>query len=121
MAGKRKGHGRVDDRLKETGEQTIGVAKMQTEQEFVIAPDADSLLSTLSGDFGELILAIAVQHANERKQNVTEVVRTDVLAALREICDALENARAGGHLGNDAAKALTTLKDLCDQLASSGK
>jgi hypothetical protein len=96
---------------------------MQTQHEFVISPDADSLVSALSGDFGDYILSRAVTLAAKRGENIAEVKREDVVAALAWICDMLEKAHASGSLGDDAIESINTLRSLCNRMApgSSGK
>ncbi len=95
------------------------VATMQTQSHFVIAPDADSLVSNLSGEFGDFILNLAVQSAAKRGGEVPEVTRADVHSTLTGICTILEKGINLGQLPPEAAEPVKQLREFCESLASS--
>ncbi|MBI1900024.1 MAG: hypothetical protein HYS13_02770 [Planctomycetia bacterium] len=86
---------------------------------FVIEMNADALLSELSNDFADLLLAIASQVSKKRTDKNVPVIGVCELAEASQIlCKLVEEGMKTGRIPSDGAEILEKFRSFCERATS---
>lgn len=86
---------------------------------YVIESDADSRLGELSNDFGDMILRIATQIADEKDSHGRPIITVCTIATASELlCKAITEGIKGGHIpsSSESEMLLANLRGFCDRV-----
>lgn len=97
----------------------VATLDQSSEKTFAISANADRLLSSLSGDFADILLKVAESRAKQTLPDGTPLVTVgDIKAAMTGMCDVLDEQVRLGKVETGIADGIKALREFCTSIPS---